>query len=342
MKILYYIPYLHTTGAEHWVYLGWKHAFEDLGHEFRELKAGEDWRETTRQFRPDVFLIPNLLFLPERKDELLWIRAQGTFIAMIISWPMRPEDIAVLREHDVADIYYGERESDTRNEEFRTVTTREYTLIPYAADRRLNFPTAPDPKWDYDIVYLGANLPMKRQMFAEILTPLRKRYRVGVFGPYWTWKDNALRIAQGLANRVRLTGLGSAFGKARIQVPPEEENALYSTAKICLNFHERDPDGTQNSHYVLNQRTFKIPACGGFEICDYVPALRKYFAEDEVVMAKEPEDWFRKVEFFLSHPQERKAIQTKGTARALRENTYHNRVEQVLQIFASRRKSALV
>src|SRR5207248_8747832 len=57
----------------------------------------------------------------------------------------------------------------------------------------------------------------------------------------------------------------------------------YSSAKICLNFHEREPDGSQ-PHYIVNQRTFKIPACGGFQMCDEVPAIRKYFSDSEIVL----------------------------------------------------------
>jgi len=127
--------------------------------------------------------------------------------------------------------------------------------------------------------------------------------------------------------------LGSDFlNRFRITIPEEEERLLYSSAKICLNAHERETDLSQ-PHYILNQRTFKIPACGGFEICDWVPALRKYFVEDELVMAQDPSDWFKKIEYYLSHEDERKRIQKKGTERALREHTYHNRVQQIIDLY---------
>jgi spore maturation protein CgeB len=93
----------------------------------------------------------------------------------------------------------------------------------------------------------------------------------------------------------------------------------------------------------LNERTFKIPACGGFEICDFVPPLRRYFTEEEMVMADDKrgdwvKDWFRKVDYYLAHDDERKKIQEKSTVRALRDHTYLQRVDYLLQLLSLERQ----
>jgi spore maturation protein CgeB len=113
-----------------------------------------------------------------------------------------------------------------------------------------------------------------------------------------------------------------------------KENKLYSSAKICLKFHEREADGSQ-PHLIVNQRVFKIAACGGFQVYDAVPPIRKYFAEGEIVLAdpNRPDEWFRKIDYYLTHDDERTRIQAKGTARALREHTYHNRVTTLLGLY---------
>ena len=91
-----------------------------------------------------------------------------------------------------------------------------------------------------------------------------------------------------------------------------------------MNFHEREPDGSQ-PHHILNQRTFKIPACGGFEICDNVTALRRYFTENEMVTAGiNAKDWRKKIDYYLENEEERIMIQRAGTRRALKNHTYHN------------------
>lgn len=333
MKILYYIPYPNGLGADHWIYQGWKNAFIDLGHEFSEVYEQDDWEARIIETNPDIFFIANSIQIASRRNALAQARELGIKVFMIVDWPQPPGNIDLIRELEIADVYFGEREPQSM-EEFRRLTRKEYHLVPNAADKTMHFPTDPVNKYKYDIVYLGAYLPKKKRMFNEVLIPLTRKYKVGLFGPGRTLKDNILRAGQRFCRRVGFINGADALNRRRISVPPEEENQLYSSAKICLNFHEREADGTQ-PHYILNQRTFKIPACGGFEICDYVPALRKYFAEDEVVMADSPEDWANKVDYFLNNDLERERIQARASQRAHRDHTYHNRVEQVLQIYDS-------
>lgn len=149
-------------------------------------------------------------------------------------------------------------------------------------------------------------------------------------------KDNVLRVCQRMGREFNSTAAMEFFYRRRIQIPEAEENQLYSSAEISLIFHEREPDGSQ-PHYVLNQRTFKIPACGGFEICDHGPALRKYFEEDEVIMADDARDCLVKVEYYLNHDDEGRIIPANGVAKARKCHTYHQRVERVLSLARSAR-----
>lgn len=332
MKVLYHIPYLVTPGADHWIYLGWKHAFEDIGHEFVPVCAGDDWQAKVRANRPDLIFIPNFIDLPRLKKTLKDCRISGIKVFLTVDWPlsMGPEALEIIKTEEVADCYFGEREPESMRE-FERSTGRQYHTVPQAADRRLHFPTQPCDKYRYDIVFIGAYLPKKRKMFEEILFPLKRKYQVGIFGPYWTFGDNVLRAAQKMCRAIQLTSGVEWINAKRVAVPAEEENRLYSSARICVNFHEREEDGSQ-PHYLVNQRTFKISACGGFQICDHVPALRKYFEGDEVVMAEGPRDWFDKIEYFLANEGERERIRQKAAARALRDHTFHNRVGQVLRL----------
>jgi spore maturation protein CgeB len=330
MRILYYIPALGTTGADRWIYEGWRHAFVDTGHEFFELTARDEWRRRIHETRPELFFIPNRIDIERQRSTLLWARQRGAKTFLIVDWPMRERDLRVIRTDDVADVFFGEREPESMRE-FESATGRPYHLIPNAANRLWHFPTQPADRYAYDIVYLGAYLSKKRKMFHDILLPLAKRYRCGIFGPYWTMRDNFLRGAQKIFRSAGLVRGARYLNRLRIVVPPEEENLLYSSARICVNFHEREDDGSQ-PHTIVNQRAFKIPACGGFQICDHVPALAKYFAPDEVVMADGPDDWFRKIDYYLAHERDRHEIRLRGAQRALREHMYHNRVRDVLTL----------
>lgn len=335
MKILYHIPYPNATGADRWIYEGWRDALKDLGHEFFELTAHDNLEGKIKEVKPDIFWTAyNLMDVVKQKEKLKWVRAQGVNIFMRMSWPRTKEEVEVIRNEDIVDIYFDEREPESMKE-FEELTNRKYHTVTNAANKFAHYPTMPVEKYQYDIVYLGAKLPSKKWFFDSVLLPLTKKYKVGIFGPYWTLKDNLLRASTKLCRDIKFKQGVVFLNNLRIVIPPEEENQLYSSAKICLNFHEREKDGSQ-PHYILNQRTFKIPACGGFEICDYVPALRRYFDEKEVVMADiDKEDWFEKIDYYLTHEDERKKIQKKGTERALRDHTYHNRVNQIERIYRS-------
>jgi len=338
MKILYHIPYTGTTGAERWIYEGWKNAWENLGHQFFVLTASDDLRKKAEEINPNIFMTAlNLINFEKDMSILKEMRRAATKIFLWVHWPpvRGLEEVGkFLESEDVADIYFGERESEGMGN-FEQKTGRKYYVIPNAANKKLHFPTAPIKKYEYDIVYLGAKLPKKKWFFDNILIPLTKKYKVGIFGPYWTIKDNTLRVAQNICRKTGFSAGVNFFNSFRIAVLPEEENALYSSAKISLNFHERETDGSQ-PHYILNQRTFKIPACGGFQICDYIPALRKYFTKDEVVMARlDTKEWFEKIDYYLTHDNERIEIQKAGTKRSLKDHTYQNRVEQIMNLYKS-------
>jgi hypothetical protein len=334
MRILYHIPNPQGLGADRWIYQGWKNAFLDLGHQFFELTEADNPERTLRVVRPDIFWTAyNLIDVVKHKDTLKRIRADGVRIFMRMDWPRLPEEIQVIRDEPIVDVYFDEREPESMLE-FEKQTGRKFYYVPNAADKLMHFPVQPAAKFQYDVVYLGTNLPLKRWFAENVLLPLKKRYRVGLFGPSWTITDNCLRAA---AKCCRTIGFGSAMhfcNDLRISVRPEEEKLLYSSAKICLNYHEREPNGSQ-PHYIVNQRTFKIPACGGFEICDNVPAIRKHFNEDEMVLAgpRDAKDWFDKIDYYLTHEHQRREIAARAAQRALKDHTYHNRVAYILSLY---------
>ncbi len=334
MKILYHIPYPDSLDAGRFIYEGWRDAFLDLGHDVAVLSAQDNVKEKIMNVKPDIFLSAVNLHTSHEKSSIYpLLKESGVKILLWVDWPLKRDDLEILTTTDYVDVLFGEREQETMKA-FEDATKKSYHLIANAANKKLHFPTASVKKYQYDIVYLGAWLPMKERFFKEVLFPLRAKYSVGIFGPGWTRKDFLLRLCARVCRKMKLYTLMKFFNTLRITIPIEEENALYSSAKIALNFHELDPNGGY-SHLILNQRTFKIPACGGFELCDDVPVLRKYFADNEVVIAETKDDWGRLIEYYLTHESERKAIAAKGTARALRDHTYHNRVVQLLALCAA-------
>src|SRR3989344_5423364 len=338
MKILNQVNYIGGLGADWWIGSGFKDAFEDAGHQFFWYTAADDLEARMREVKPDILFTSQGELAKGIRRVCLDARRRGVKIVMRVDAFFGDNPIMrdALAKEDPADIYFGEVEG-SRMDIFKKTTGKPYVIIANAAHHRHHFPTEPVSKYACDIVFLGARLPDKREAFTKLLFPLMKKYRVQVYGPNWTLKDNALRSLGFIARKVGAPGLSERLQRLRLTIPVDEENQLYSSAKICINIHERGENMRTLRHLILNERTFKIPACGGFEICDFVPPVRNYFTEEEMVMADDANgdwiaDWFRKIDYYMHHDEERKKIQSAGTTRALRDHTYRNRVAQLLSL----------
>ncbi len=338
MKILNQVNYIGGLGADWWIGSGWKDAFEALGHQFFWYTATDDLQSRIKEIAPDIIMTSQSELGRGKLPVVLGARRQGIKVVMRVdSFFDRDPNIAdALTHHDPADLYFGEIE-DPWMDRFTKATGKRYVIIANAAHEKYHFPAPPAKKYQCDVVFLGAWMPDKREAFAQLLFPLMKKYRVRLYGPNWTLKDKALRTAAFIARKFGMAGVNQRLQRARLTIPVEEENQLYSSAKICINIHERGEH--IKSHVILNERTFKIPACGGFEVCDFVPPLRNYFTEEEMAMADEKSgdwiaDWFKKINYYMAHDAERKAMQARGTARAHRDHMYVNRVRQLLELLS--------
>ena len=111
----------------------------------------------------------------------------------------------------------------------------------------------------------------------------------------------------------------------------EDERKIYSASKICINVHE---DYQKEFGGDCNERVYKILLAKGFEITDNVACIKKYFKEEkEIIIAKDKNDWFKKIDYYMQHPEERKRIAEAGYTKVLKEHTYHNRINKIIEIY---------
>lgn len=105
-----------------------------------------------------------------------------------------------------------------------------------------------------------------------------------------------------------------------------ETKKLYSRSYITPNVHTA---AQIKYNILLNERVFTSTMLGGFQICDNLLA-RKYFNEDELVIATNSNDFIEKTHHYISHPQERLHMIKKMQANLLKNHTYFNRINDVL------------
>jgi spore maturation protein CgeB len=210
---------------------------------------------------------------------------------------------------------------------FTQATGKTFSTIHLAADKTLYFPEV-DPRFACDVCYVGSYLPLKRPFFRKHVLPLAGRYDLRVFGSDWTLGNRLLGKVQKVGQYFnidplkKVRALGLSLG---------DERKLYSSARISLNVHEEQ---VKISNCEVNERTFKILACGGFQLSDNVPLLRRFFSAQELAIAENTDDWFDKVRFYLDNPEKRAAIAQAGRKKVLQEHTYHNRVRQIVELGA--------
>lgn len=338
MKILYTVSNPYGLGADRWIWEGYRDAFLAEGHEFFTLSEFDDFKKTAQQVAPDLLLLDFCFF--ERfafsvpQDFFSQLKQKGTKIFCLTDVGVdrevpQEERIALFRKYlpffDVCYSNYAPEETKGFEERFG----KPLHFVPHAANTKYYFPDTRDPKFSCDIAFVGSFYTQKREQYDKLLFPLLKKYRVCLYGAGWTRRDRVLRLASGVARKLKLSSLARLLSKQRIVLSPDEERKLYASSKICVNIHEYYRDGTCKGF--SNEREFKVPASGGFQITDYIPGMERYFdLEREIVAVKTPEDWFQKVDYYLTHERERKDIQERGTARVLREHTYRHRVRQLL------------
>ena len=92
------------------------------------------------------------------------------------------------------------------------------------------------------------------------------------------------------------------------------------------------------------ERTFEIPACGGFQLAPRNPEIQAFFREDqEIVLFDSPEELKDKIDFYLGHETERKRIARRGHERCLSSgHRYLDRAQEIVKLLGARLPKAEV
>lgn len=110
--------------------------------------------------------------------------------------------------------------------------------------------------------------------------------------------------------------------RGRAIVDGAEYARIHRAAKICLN--PIDPLDLPGH----NQRTFEVPACGGFPLVTRTEEVLEFYEEGvSVACFASPEELVEKVRYYLARPEERRRIAEAAHARVLEGgHTYRDRV----------------
>lgn len=164
----------------------------------------------------------------------------------------------------------------------------------------IHFPE--NAEYAFDYFFVGHNSYLKVNETKSFLFPILQKY-TGFLG-------------------------GTGWGEAIKEVDPLTIRKYYNKSKININFHL---DIQKQYNYEVNERTYIICACGGFQLVDNPQYLKQIYSEKEVAIAENPEEYLEMFEYYLHHEYQRLNFTYNGLIRTYQNNcSIFHRLESML------------
>jgi len=198
----------------------------------------------------------------------------------------------------------------------------EVHYLPMACDPGIHRPVSltveERNRWGSPVSFVGAGYHNRQQVFASFADMPFK-----IWGTEWPECKPFDRMVQEGGRRLT----------------PVEYNKIFSATDININLHSSsERDGVDPTGDFVNPRTFELAAAGAFQLVDERSLLTECFeAGKELVTFRNPRELKEKIAYYLNRPEERQAIADRGRARALRDHTYDQRIQQMLSVMYSSR-----
>lgn len=307
-KVLFH---LSPQGANRFIMLQYAAVFKylDAKVEFLHFKERGHQKEIFNEFHPTIFFSATAdIFINNLDLELINDYKAREGLTRIV-WAeqfaitdglhhMTPKKAELIVSGKIGDLFITATDESALIEsysEWKNEMGINVKSLPFASNPLIHYELDFNPL--FDIGFIGSNSPSKFESIRAYLYPLLRKYPGIILGDRWGGQD--------------------------LVVPPEKNNSFYASVIIAPNIHQPFQRETGAD---CNDRTFVIPACGGFQIVDNVSCVKKYFNPDEIVIAEDLQEWFDLFEYFLNAPEERQQYIQKGKNRVLKDHTYFDRL----------------
>lgn len=277
----------------------------------------EEWAYArVAEFHPEICIV--LAQAPVGRDFPVRLAAHGIVSAFwyVENWRHLPY------WKDIAPAYDGffhiqPGEFEQRLEE---AGCHHHAFVQTACDPVVHRPVTLSPQeqeeYGCDISFAGAGYYNRIQFFKGLTD-----YNFKLWGVSWADRDLGRRLVGG----------ESRFDNEKFM-------KIAAGSKINLNLHSSNAhDGVDPKCDAINPRVFEIAAAGAFQLCDPCIGLDRFFDfERELPVYRNLRELRDRIDYFLAHPAERKAIAEAARARALKDHTYENRARKMLDFLIAR------
>ena len=315
------------SNAPYYIVNGWKDVFDRLGHEWLWWPVGKPAFDIFDEFQPDIFIgdlgIDRAICkcIAQRPEMKVILKGKNWGESdKYIDQELYPIDVTSQEEKDlirtlkdacgkpdlVFNWYHENRMEETMGD-WQANGIDMLDMQP-AANHFEYFPVEPIDALRSDLSFVGGFWGYKAQNFRKYLIPLclpLGKYNIKIFG------NQPWSIPQYMGR-------------------PGEElmNAIFCSAKICPNVSE--PHANEFG-FEVNERVFKLAATKSFCISDPIDSLTEdVFTSGEMPTAKEPNEYFEMIDYYLKNPDLRKEKAEKCYNTVMEGHTYCHRVSKLL------------
>lgn len=192
--------------------------------------------------------------------------------------------------------------------------------LPMAADpnfhRPLDLGAMERKTFGSDVSFLGAGYPNRRRAFRQLM-----HFDFKLWGSDWDGEVVLKRCLQ----------------RDGARISPEECVKIFNAAKVNLNLHSSvQSDVLVPEGDFVNPRAFELASCGAFQLMDKRGLLPELFDSEEIATFGDMAELEERIDYFLTHPEERQQMAEKARARVLAEHTYAHRMETLLDFMQER------
>lgn len=271
------------------------------------------------ELRPDLVLVLDGMVLP--LEQVREMREQGIRTAVWFSDDPYYADVTTEIAKAYDDVFTMELNCISY---YQSQGCSRVHYLPFGFHPSQYRPITEKSSLRRDMSFVGSAY-WNRVAFFDQLAPYLADKDIVISGQWW----DRLREFETLRGKIDLNKWMGA----------QETSDVYNGAKIVINMHRSYDDESVNQNATSitaatpNIRTFEIAASGTLQLTDARNDLSRFYTPGvEIETYSSQQELIEKVEFYLTHEQERREMALRALARSLREHTFSSRVNTMLKI----------
>lgn len=199
--------------------------------------------------------------------------------------------------------------------------------LPLATNIDIFKPGLKDSAYKSEILFIGYPYPNRVKLIQFLLehTP----YHYTIIGQHWRNK-----LSKKWRNHQRTKIIEE-------WIPPQEVAFYYNNASLILNPHRsylfpQNKNRNRVKSNTINNRTFDIAACQGFQIIEEKSDLSSFFNKDEIISYNSFKDCVNKISIYLHDTFSKTLIIEKIHKKVITQHTFHERINFIMKILQSK------